>query len=148
MAKLLILGPTYTRNTDPKPIPAIERYDGAVYRIIRKNLERVAEKGIDILIITEDLDVITSDTKLPYKPPVGESWRERIQVKKDLERIKRLRNQILELVSRKDYEEVFIALSREYQELLPDLTPYVKKIISNFRGFGLKLKALKQWLLN
>jgi len=146
MAKLLILGPSYRRSTSPEPLPAIERYDGLFYRIVRGNMDKVKEKGIDIIIITEDLEVATPETRLPYKPPVGNKWRTMSPASKDPEKIEKLRSRILEIVKNKRYDEIFIALNKHYQALLPDLTPYTTKIISNFKGLGIKAKSLKEWL--
>jgi len=146
MAKLLILGPSYRRNTSPEPLPAIERYDGLFYRIIRRNMDKVKEKGIDIIIITEDLELATPETKLPYKPPVGNKWRTLPPTTRDPEKVEKLRNQILEIVKNKRYDEIFIALNKHYQALLPDLAPHTKKIISDFEGLGPKAKSLKEWL--
>ena len=146
MAKLLILGPSYRRNPSPEPLPAIERYDGLFYRIVRRNMDKMKEKGIDIIIITEDLEVATPETKLPYKPPVGNKWKTLPPTTRDLEKIEKLRNQVLELVKSRRYDEIFIALNKHYQALLPDLTPYTKKIIATSKGLGSKAKSLKEWL--
>ena len=146
MAKLLILGPSYRRNTSPELLPAIERYDGLFYRIVRRNMDKVKEKGIDIIIITEDLELVTPETKLPYKPPVGNKWRTMPPVSRNPEKIEKLRNQILEMVKSRKYDEIFIVLNKHYQALLPDLTPYTKKIIATSRGLGSKAKELKEWL--
>ena len=146
MPKLLILGPSYRRNPSPEPLPAIERYDGLFYRIVRKYIDKLKEKDIDVIIVTEDLDVVTPETKIPYKPPVGESWKTLPPIEKDPEKIKLLRIQILKLIERRRYEEIFIVLNKYYQELLPDLTVYTKKIIVSFKGIGPKAQALKQWL--
>ncbi len=146
MARLLILGPSYRRNTSPEPLPAIERYDGLFYRIVRKNMDKMKEKGIDVIIITEDLEVVTPETKLPYKPPVGSKWRTLPPTSRDPEKIEKMQRQILEIVKSRKYDEIFIALNKHYQALLPDLTPHTKKIISDFEGLGRKAKSLKEWL--
>ncbi|RLE92226.1 MAG: hypothetical protein DRN04_10845 [Thermoprotei archaeon] len=146
MARLLILGPSYRRNPSPEPLPAIERYDGLFYRIVRRHVNKLREKDIDVIIITEDLDVVTPETKLPYKPPVGESWRSLPPIRKDPERVELLKSRILELVRERRYEEIFIALNKHYQELLPDLTAYTRKVIASFKGMGPKAQALKKWL--
>ena len=147
MAKLLILGPSYRRNASPEPLPAMERYDGLFYRIIKRNMNKVREKGIDIFIITEDLELVTPETKLPYKPPVGNKWRTLPPTTRDPEKVEKLRSQILEIVRNRKYDEIFIALNKHYQALLPDLTPYTKKVITSSKGLGSKAKELKEWLI-
>jgi len=83
MAKLLILGPSYRRNPSPDPLPAIERYDGLFYRIVRKYVDKLREKDVDVITITEDLDMIAPETKISYKPPVGDRWRSLPLMEKD-----------------------------------------------------------------
>jgi hypothetical protein len=146
MAKLLILGPSYRRNPAPEPVPAIERYDGLFYRIIRRNMDKIKEKYIDIIIITEDLEVVTPETKLPYKPPIGSKWKTLPSASRNPEKTEEIRSKILKIVKSRKYDEIFIALNRHYQALLPDLTPYTKKIIARFEGLGPKAKSLKEWL--
>jgi len=109
-------------------------------------MDKVKEKCIDVIIITEDLEVATPETRLPYKPPVGNRWKTMPPASKDPEKIEKLRSRILEMVKNKRYDEIFIALNKHYQALLPDLTPYTTKIISNFKGLGPKAKSLKEWL--
>jgi len=145
MAKLLILGPSYRRSTSQELLPAIERYDGLFYRIVRRNMDKVKEKGIDIIIVTEDLELATPEIKLPYKPPMGNMWRTLPPVSRDPEKIEKLRSQILEIV-KKRYDEIFIALNKHYQTLLPDLTPYTKQTVLDLRGLGSKARTLKEWL--
>ena len=146
LAKLLILGPSYRRNTSPEPIPAIECYNGLFYRIIKNSMGKVREKGIDVVIVTEDLEVISPETKILCKPPAGEKWKTMPPTIKDSEKIEKLQSQILEIVKNRVYDEVFIALNKHYQQLLPDLTPHTKKVIAGFKGLGAKAKALKEWL--
>ena len=146
MAKLLILGPSYRRNPSPEPLPAIERYDGQFYRIVRKYMDELREKDVDVIIITEDLDVVTPEMKLPYKPPTGDQWKVFQPSVKDSEKVRKLQEQILEVVKSKRYDEIFIALNRYYRQLLPDLTPYANKVIAYSKGFGKKMRYLKEWL--
>ena len=143
LAKLLILGPSYRRNPSPEPLPAIERYDGLFYRIIRRNIDAAKKKNIDIIIITEDLEIVTPETMLPYRPPIGEKWKTMPPMSKDPIKIEKLRNKILELIKSKKYDEIFIALNKYYQALLPDLSSYTKMILADFKGLGPKARALK-----
>ena len=147
MSKLLILGPSFRRNADPQLLPAIERYDGIFYKIVRKYMDKIRKKGIDILILTEDLDLIPPETLLPYNPPIGEKWTS-ISPHKHLKEIKckKIQEKLIKLLKTKHYDEIFIALNRHYRKLLPDLTPYTKHILSNFKGIGPKAQALKKWI--
>jgi len=142
MAKLLILGPFYRRNIVRGFIPAIERYDGLFYRIVRKNMNKVREKGIDIIMITEDLEVVAPETKLSCKSSIGNRWRTLLPIARGSGKIEKLRSQILTIVKIKRYDEIFIGLNKHYQVLL-ELVSYTKKVIVKSRGLSSKSKMLK-----
>ena len=48
--KLLIMPPSYRRKTDPD-LSAIERYDGVLYRVLKKNLK---SSNVDVLVLTDN----------------------------------------------------------------------------------------------
>ena len=147
MAKLLILGPSYRRKTDPQPLPAIERYDGVYYRIVRKYMDKIRKKEIDVIIITEDLEIVDYKTPLPYKPPRGKTWHNFALSKREIEeKMHHVKEKIEEIIRSKRYEEVFIVLNKNYLNLLPDISPYVRSIIISSGGFGSKAKELKSWI--
>ena len=147
MPKLLILGPSYMRKINPNLLPAIERYDGIYYRIVRKYMDKIKKKRIDIIIITEDLELLQSNSLLPYKSPKGKDWRSLALPKELIEKKqKEIRRKLLRLIESKHYDEIFIVLNKHYKKILPDLTPYTSRVISDFRGLGHKAQALKEWI--
>ncbi|RLF13932.1 MAG: hypothetical protein DRN06_07890, partial [Thermoprotei archaeon] len=60
---------------------------------------------------------------------------------------KEIHDKLITLLMAKKYEEIFIALNKHYRKLLPDLTPYAKRIHAEFSGFGNKAEALKRWII-
>jgi len=146
MVKLLILDPSYRRNTAQEPLSAIERHDGLFYRIVRRNMGEARGKDVDLIAIAEDLELTTPETKLPNKRPIGNKWRTLPPVSKDPEKIKKLRSQILKTVKSKRCDETFIALNKHYHALLPDLTPYTKKMTTASRGLDSKSKRAERMI--
>jgi len=143
--RLLILGPSYRRNPDPNPLPAIERYDGIFYRIARKYMP----KDVDIMVMTNDLILIDADTPLPYKPPKGKTWGQMKIPREQIEKARKKNKEILDKKLKKGYSEIFLAMGKQYAEALPNLTRYdIKIIFPATGGPGPKAKALKQWLLS
>lgn len=63
------------------------------------------------------------------------------------ERMEEFRRRLLELVELSWYNEVFVALNRSFRQVMPDLSPYVGRVLAEFPGFGPKAQALKNWLL-
>jgi len=134
MVKLLILDPSYGRNTARKSLSAIERYDGLFYRIVRRDMGKAREKDVDLIVIAEDLELATPETKLSNKQLIGNKWRALTSVSRDPEKIKKLQSQILKIVENKRYDETFIVLNKHYHALLLGLTPYTKKMMTTSRG--------------
>jgi len=99
-----------------------------------------------VIIVTEDLEVVSPETEISCRPPAGERWRSMPPATRDPERIERLQKRVLEIVRGREYEEVFVALNKHYRQLLPDLTPHAKRVIAGFMGLGRGARALKEWL--
>lgn len=80
MVRLLLLGPSYRSNASPQPLPALERYDGVYFRLVRKHLPMV--RDVKVYVVTEDLELVRADQQIPYKLPIGKSWRLTLYVPK------------------------------------------------------------------
>lgn len=142
--KLLIMPPSYRRRTDPD-LSAIERYDGVLYRVLRRNLK---SSNVDVLVLTDELKLVWGDEKLPYKKPKGERWSgygpENIPesvIKENLEFLK-------SILESRDYDEVFVALSEKFRKAVEGLENISNVKITYIRGKGLGPYAqhLKKWL--
>jgi len=142
--KLLIMPPSYKRRTEPD-LPAIERYDGVLYRVLRRNLK---SDNVDILVLTEDLKLVWGNEKLPYKKPKGDRWSgygpEDIPdkvVKNNMAFLKKV-------LEKGDYDEVFVALGEKFRKAIGDLEKITNVKVTYIRGRGLGLYAqcLKAWL--
>jgi len=143
--KLLILGPSYRRKLDEKPLPAFKRYDGIFFRVAKKHLPNV--ENVDVLVMNDDLILVEPSTPIPYQPPRGREWTE-LNLPKDL--IKKAKEKNKEILNRKlkdkVYSEVFIAMGKRFAEALPDLTQYNIRFVFPRGGPGPKAQALKQWI--
>ena len=147
--KLLIMPPSYRRNTSEKELPALQRYDGVLYRVLRKALREKTLEDLDILILTEDLRLVKAEEKIPFKPPIGQKWSGwgpaeiPDKVKEDnLEFLKKLS-------STRKYDEIFIALGMKFRkaiEGIENIFPKTKIIYIQGRGLGEYAKMLKEWL--
>ncbi len=142
--KLLIMPPSYRRRTEPD-LPAIERYDGVLYRVLRRNLK---SKDVDILVLTEDLKLVWGNEKLPYKKPKGDKWSgykpqdiPDDTVKKNMEFLK-------EVLEKGNYDEVFVALGEKFRKAIGDLEKVTNVRVTYIegRGLGPYAQCLKEWL--
>lgn len=145
--KLLIIGPAYRRKTNPEPLPALERYDGIFYRIVKKYLPK---ENLEIMIISDELQLINDSKKIPYNQPKDSQWgRTKIShysvssIEKNYnENSKFLKNFLLE----NNIEEVFICAGRVHRKVLPDLEDSNITVILPKGGLGSTARLLKQWL--
>ena len=143
--RLLILGPSYRRNPDPNPLPAIKRYDGIFYKIARK----YTSKDVDIMVMTDDLTLVEADTPLPYKPPKGKTWGQMKIPREQIEKARKKNKEILDKKLKQECSEIFLAMGKQYAKALPDLAQYkVKIIFPIIKGPGSKAQVLREWLIS
>ena len=149
--KLLIVAESYRRAKEPtEPIPAIERYNGVFFRVIR-SLERKGKlRGIDVIIISTTFGVLNIHSKIPYYEPKKGPWGF-ISKEGDFQP---KRNQILRklksILRKRKYEEIYVNLGRGYSELVKGFEGFADAQITHAVGSGLIPKAshMKSWILS
>lgn len=143
VSRCLILGCTKAKREDAGRLPAIERYDGPTFRVLRKFL---SEAPCDL----RDVDVLVLSARHGMIP--GNRAIDDYDQKMTVARARTIRPQtleVLERVLRNGYQEVFVSLSRMYlqaiegfEALLPDGTD----VFISQSAMGKRLRELKRWL--
>lgn len=64
--RLLILSCSQRKRVDPQPMPAIERYDGPRFRVLRKYLRQRPDAAPDVLILSARFGMIRSERMIPH----------------------------------------------------------------------------------
>jgi hypothetical protein len=66
--RLLILSCSAAKRLDAHALPAIERYDGPAYRLIRKYLRECSAQRqcLDILIVSAEFGLLMGDAAIPF----------------------------------------------------------------------------------
>jgi|Deesub1362B_J571_1020462.scaffolds.fasta_scaffold00363_10 hypothetical protein len=143
--KLLIMPPSYRRRPDTKPLPAIKRYDGVLYRVLRRNLK---SDNVDILVLTEDLELVWADEELPYKRPKGEDNWSGFGPKDVPAEVVERNVEFLKKVFEKDYDEVFVALGEKFRKAIGEIEKITDAKVTYISGKGLGpyAQCLKAWL--
>jgi hypothetical protein len=148
LKKAIIIASSQRRVIEPKtPIPALDRYSGVSFRIVRKYKRERKLRSVDILIVSEEYGVLTETEKIPYDEPfegktlhlTGEAIEK--SRKSNLERLK-------QLFSRTKYSEIFVDVGKDYLRLIDgfeDLTS-AKVTYASGKGLGLKARHLMQWI--
>lgn len=137
--RLLILSCSATKRTDPGLLPALIRYDGPSFRVLRKALRALAEEARPrVAILSAEFGLIAGDTPLP--------WYER---RMDRERAAALApgvQQALCTLLRERPTELFISLGRDYLPALGDVPAGAWHVSYAQGGIGMRLGQLRRWL--
>ena len=141
MKALLIIGCSQRKVSTPKPIPAIDRYDGPTYRILRKyRRENRFPDHIHIRIISAmfailhenepicDYDLLMTRERADQIAPLVQS---------------ELRG-LLSLKPR--YEQVFIHLGKNYMQTLDGFHWGLISTVAASGGIGQKNAQMKAWI--
>lgn len=123
-------------------MPAIERYDGPVYRCLRKLIrdELYPIDDIGCLIISAKYGLITSQASI-------ENYDQRMTPK----RAEELREEVQLQLSRfltKWTQQVFINLGKDYMQVLEGFHWGLTSTMEASGGIGQKTSQMRQWILN
>jgi hypothetical protein len=139
---LVILGCSQRKIRTAGVLPAINRYDGPVFRVIRRYLREDPRKRPDIYILSGKFGLIEASTRIPH-----------YDEKLDSAGCDRLRPQInrtlRELVCRGQFEEILLVASNLYVNLLLQSLSNIgvtAKVLAAPPGNGPPLTCLHGWL--
>jgi hypothetical protein len=138
----LLLSCSQRKKCDEELLPAIDRYDGSAYRVLRLYLKQGLSLPVDVRILSAKYGLIPASYYLPYydcRITKEQSGKLRHQVITELETI----------LNSKTYTNLLVCLGRDYIEaiygyesIIPDrLTVQVAT-----GGLGRKLSILHNWL--
>ena len=148
--KLVIVSASSSIRKEPdEAIPAIERYNGIYFRVLRKYLPKRNLSNIDVLIVSEKLGLVWSHDKITYHVPHAGKWG---ALSLDDVSIRKLRTENLEklrkIVNR--YSEIYVNVGVKYLRLIEGFEKITtcKVTYAIGRGLGPKALHMKQWLIS
>ena len=142
LSRLLLLNCSQRKKFDERLLPAIERYDGPAYHVLRRYLKQNPNPSVDVKILSAKYGLISADDYLPYydcRLTKGQAQELRHQVITELETI----------LNRKSYTNLLICLGKEYLEVICDHETIIPDSLSvqvATGGMGRKLSVLYNWL--
>lgn len=142
MPSLIILGCSETKRLKSRLLPAIERYDGPVFRVLRRNLCNYIENAAQPWILSARFGLIPADLPIP--------WYDRSLRKADQQALKiRVAHQLDEVLDTVCPDRTFVSVGRSYWPLLEDtlekrLDPAGISIALG--GIGGRASQLSHWL--
>jgi len=142
--RCLIVGCSRTKVDTPQPLPAIQRYDGPAFRVIRRYLSQAPEgtQDVDMFVLSAEFGLISAETTI--------SSYDRLMT---AARAVELRPSVLDVVRSQicpqSYAEVFLSMGKTYVQAMEGLDTLlgsgVRMTLSDSAS-GQKLTELQRWL--
>jgi hypothetical protein len=140
--RLLILSCSQRKRPNPELLPAIERYDGPAFRVLRRFLREKPSERVDVSILSAKFGLVPHDLPIPdydmrMTPARARSLRQHVS------------SEFAHLVDARSYKDVFVLAGRDYLEAFdPGAFSIARPVnIKASRGsLGEKLTELHIWL--
>lgn len=138
---MLILACSKRKCSHPHLLPAIDRYDGPAYRVLRRYIQDEAPRRTDIYILSAEYGLFSADQPIP-------TYNRRMTPK----RARQLRPSALEELSKalnKGYHELLICAGQTYRQALEGydrVIPSTIAIHTTTGPLGRQLSQLHDWL--
>lgn len=141
MKYLLLISCSQRKKEDIELMPAIERYDGPVYRCLRKLMRDgfYPEDDIGCLIISAKYGLITSLASI-------ENYDQRMTPARAVELREQVQSQ-LTLFLTSDLQQVFINLGKDYMLTLEGFHWGLHATMEASGGIGQKTSQMRHWIL-
>jgi len=144
LRRLLILSCSQRKRTSSDLLPALDRYDGPAFRVLRKYLrERPADaRSLDVLILSAEHGLIPSHRPIAY-------YDRRISAERAAELCPQVRAELERALSNASYADLFIGGGKLYSaalkgDELPE--PAGASAIRPAGPPGCQLTQLRDWL--
>jgi cytoplasmic iron level regulating protein YaaA (DUF328/UPF0246 family) len=142
MPRLLILACSARKRLDRSALPAIERYDGVNFRILKKlQREHAFPHDLDVLILSAKYGLLRPETPI-------EAYNLKMTEARAAELCARVSCDLDRHLREKKYDSVFVNLGKTYLNALA-LSRKLKQCKVQYAtgGIGSKMKKMKAWIL-
>lgn len=139
MKRLLILSCSQRKRFSPELMPAIERYDGPAFRLVRGFLKQQPSK-IDILILSSFFGLIRPNKHIPHYDNFLSKQRAceiQPQVARSLQRI---------CATKAMSPPLFLCMGKTYRDIVLESVPKHAPVQYARGSIGMQLVALHAWL--
>lgn len=144
MGRLLLIACSARKTPDPGRRPAIDRYDGPAFRVLRKYLRDHPDFAPAILILSGRFGLIRSSRAIP-------DYDQRITPERAVQLRRTVHARLRQAYTRTTELEIGICLGREYLAAVAGLEqavpPGVRLTVIG-GGLGRRLTNLREWLRN
>lgn len=150
MTKLLIISSSSKIVKKPEePIPALQRFDGALMRTLRKYYKDT--DSIEVLILSPIYGLISAEAKIGVKEPAKGTWN---GLNLTTSAIAELRSPSIStlrlMLSKKQYSEIYVNVGKELLRIIAGfdgIVPSGTRITyAQGPGIGPKMAHMRDWL--
>ena len=144
--RLLIMACSQRKRSDPGLLPAIERYDGPAFQVLRKFRREypIEAQSLDTYILSAEFGLIPAGKPIPrYDSRMTPKWAQ--------ERHPQVLQDFRCILQNKSYDELFINLGKNYLQALvgyEQLIPANIKLMVSEGSQGRRQAELRNWLHN
>jgi cytoplasmic iron level regulating protein YaaA (DUF328/UPF0246 family) len=142
MPRLLILACSARKRLDRSALPAIERYDGVNFRVLKKlQREHAFPHDLDVLILSAKYGLLRPETPI-------EAYNLKMTEARAAELCARVSCDLDRHLREKKYDSIFVNLGKTYLNALA-LSRKLKQCKVQYAtgGIGSKMKQMKEWIL-
>lgn len=143
MTRCLILGCTEAKRHDDGELPALERYNGPTFQVLRRFLAEAEPelKDVDVYVLSAEYGLITAGKPI-------EDYDRLMTTVRATELRQEVSDRLREILIR-GFDEVFVSLSELYLQVIDGfeaLVPNGTEVTISQASMGKRLTALKSWL--
>jgi hypothetical protein len=150
LRRLIILsGSTRVFKEPVDPIPAIQRFDGVLIRLVRKYHKQL--RDFDILILSPVYGLIKAEEKIGFIEPIQGSWRKLNLSEGEISKLREASLSTLQkLLKKKQYDEIYINVGRNLLKTIEGFDKIVPQTVrityAQGPGIGPKMAHMKNWI--
>jgi hypothetical protein len=141
--RLLLLSCSKAKVETVGLLPAIERYNGVMFRVLRRYLRQKLENqtNLEILILSAEFGLITIEKKIPL-------YDHYMTTKRANQLRPVVATFLKEFLSENIYDSILICLGKKYHSTLEDskLDKFSPLLLRTTGSTGFQLQQLKSWL--
>lgn len=141
---LLIIGCSQRKRPDPGLLPAIERYDGVNFRVLRKaRRERYWPENLDVLILSAKYGLLEPETEI-------EDYDLKMTRQRAIELQPLIAPELVGRVEAASYAEIFVNLGKNYLSALAGWEESLEQdttVVYASGGIGQRAAQMHQWLI-
>jgi hypothetical protein len=142
MKRLLILACSSRKRSDQTLLPAIYRYDGPSFRVLRKYLRSVSDQELAVLILSAEFGLIHKDELIP-------DYDRFMNIQRAVQLRPKVINQFATVMGEVAPASMLISAGQTYMQAMPDLqTIRAQGVAVKIADGppGKKLSRLHDWL--